>query len=172
MLKKITDFIVSDLTEESLMIDNVLFSPYPYAQEMVKVISIDQKVITVDNVNGVLSAPELVLKIEDYEKLNPTIFNACKKLATHLGHCGPVTCHLFKSPKGGVSFPKHTDPDDVVIHVVSGSKTFYTECGDVTVNAGEWLFISRGLQHQAINNKDSIMLSFGLELFIVDKLYI
>lgn len=170
MLKKVTDFIFEDLTEDSLMIDNILFSHYPYQQKLVKQITSEYGAKELRNTKELFEHPELALKIEGYEKLNPTMFNTCLNLAKHLGHSGPVTCHLFKSPKGSLSFPKHTDPDDVVIHMVSGSKVFHTGQGDITVECGDTYFIPRGLQHQAINTEDSILLSFGLELYLVDKL--
>lgn len=161
--------LFSNITESTLRVDDILSSPYPYEQQLVKILN---KGIVIDamSVSDVLEHSDKVIKIEGYEKLCPTLFQACKDLAEVMEHDGPVTCHLFISPKGGKSFPTHTDPDDVFLYVVSGMKHMAVNDDVKLLTAGDSLLIPRDTPHRAYNLNDSKMLSFGLERFIVEKL--
>jgi len=156
--------------EKSMRIDDVLSSPYAYEQEMVKIILPQGDTLTARSIMDVLKHENCVMKIEGYEKLTQRLFQFCKSTAKHLGHKGPVTCHLFKSPKGSASFPMHTDPDHVFLVMVEGTKAIETPERTWTLKAGDNLYLPAGTPHRAINVEDSIMLSVGLELFTVKKL--
>lgn len=171
MLKLLEDFQFNAITEESLLVDDVLALPLAYEQGLVKYIH--------SAVSWPANTPwdavkhsKKAFKIEGYEKLNLNLFDECRYLAEHFKHHGPVTCHLFRSPKASESFPTHTDPDDVVLYMVSGSKVIEGSQGEVLLEAGDILYIPAGTPHRAINTADSIMLSFGLERFLVEKLYV
>ena len=85
-------------------------------------------------------------------------------------HDGPVTCHAFRAYENSASFNTHTDPDDVYIHVVWGEKTLQILDEVNTFTSGESVFITSNTPHKAINKKESLILSFGLEKFLVNKL--
>ena len=40
---------------------------------------------------------------------------------------------------------------------------------DVYINIGEHIYIPHGTKHQALNTSGSIMMSFGLERFSIEK---
>jgi len=54
--------------------------------------------------------------------------------------------------------------------MVKGTKTFVTPENIIDLKPGEALFIPANTEHKALNSEDSLMISFGLEKFIVDKL--
>lgn len=170
MFSLLSGFSFNGITKEVLAIDEMLSSPYPYEQGLVKYIR-NNGSFTAHSAMDIISHSDNPVKIEGYEYFNMTMHRECRRLAAHFLFDGRVTCHLFLSPKGSLSFERHTDPDDVVIHVVDGEKTFLFDDGSVTLSAGESLIIPKNTPHQAINNESSIMLSFGLESFIEQKLF-
>jgi len=172
MVHRISEFGLIGLKKEDLRIDDLLASPYPYLQQLVKYIKHGGSVLA-NGPTDVLEAMEVdccPVKIEGYERFNETMFKVAAALAKHYGHYGYVSAHLFLSPKDSLSFPMHVDLDDVVIYMVEGRKEFLTECGNFMLEEGHMLYIPRGVKHQAINHEQSVMLSFGLELFIEQKL--
>lgn len=169
MLQLVNDFTFDGITEASLKLDDVLASSLFYEQGLVKFVSSGRSQDCFSPWMYVENS-ESVFKIEGYERFSLKMFDECRYLAEHYKHTGPVTCHLFKSPQGATSFPAHTDPDDVVLYMVSGQKDFEHDGGVLTLHEGEILLIPAGTTHRAINTNDSIMLSFGLERFLVEKL--
>jgi mannose-6-phosphate isomerase-like protein (cupin superfamily) len=169
MLRKLDDFKFDGITESTLRVDDVLASHFPYEQGLVKYV-VGGRSMDAHSPWDAVQHEDCVFKVEGYDKLNLKLFDECRYLADHFKHIGPVTCHLFKSPLGATSFPAHTDPDDVVLLMVSGAKQFETDDGVITLNEGEILFIPAGSKHRAINTESSLMLSFGLERFLVEKL--
>lgn len=163
------DNLFDEISEELLDLDVLMMSPFVYEQGLVKFIKNggSHDVYTISDYLEIVDRP---VKVEGMERLNRVMWNVCKRLASHFDHDGPVTCHLFISPKGAVSFPMHTDLDDVVIHMVSGQKTFESKAGSMDLVAGDSIYIPRGTHHRAINTDSSLMLSFGLELFTDAKL--
>jgi mannose-6-phosphate isomerase-like protein (cupin superfamily) len=158
------------ITEEDLHIDEVLFSPYTYQQEFIKIIVSPDVCINALNVADTVRHADKTIKIEGMEKLSNTLYRLCRQIADKMSHDGPVTCHLFLSRSGSESFPVHTDPDNVLIYIVNGEKTIVLDNETITLTTDQALFMPYGTNHQAINQKESIMLSFGLERFIVEKL--
>lgn len=170
MIRLINDFQFKDIDESLLDIDRFLTSPHPYEQLLVKYINNDKSFGIMSPLEYLDHSRDKPIKVEGYERLNPTMFQECSRLARHFNHCGYVSCHLFLSPKDSVSFNMHTDPDDVVIYIVKGSKLFETPTKTHLLREGDVLYIPRGRHHRAINVDDSIMLSFGLEQFLEKKL--
>lgn len=169
MIHRVDSGIIN-LAKCDLLIDSVLASPYPYEQQLVKYIKHAGSCMAFGPTDVLDSAEGCPLKIEGYERLSPKLWQVCKDLAERHGHEGYVSAHLFISPKGSLSFPMHKDLDDVYVYMVEGAKTFKTDGDDFDLVAGDMLHIPRGENHQAINTSDSIMISFGLELFIEQKL--
>ncbi len=151
-----------------LQIDKILNSNYCFEQRMIYAVSEGTGVV-VEGKDRLELYKDCVLKIEAMERLSPHLQDVCKKLAYELKHTGPVTCHLFISPEGSKSFGLHKDPDDVFLYMVKGHKGFQVGDDYVEIEVGDHLFIARGVQHQAFNYADSIMLSFGMERYIEDK---
>jgi hypothetical protein len=169
MLRKLTDFQFIGITEERLAVDALLDSLYPYDQGLIKIVR-DGGMHDAFSIMDVLEHEDKPLKIEGIERLNRILYSECQRLGGNFGHYGPVTCHLFRSPKDSISFPMHEDLDDVVVHMVKGKKIFESPSGDLELLEGESIFIPRGTKHRAINVEASVMLSFGIERFIVEKL--
>ncbi|MNZ21803.1 Cupin superfamily protein [compost metagenome] len=170
MLKKLEGFAFEGITEELLNIDQFLSSPHPYEQALVKYIENDKSLEVFSPIDYLEHGQDKPIKVEGIDRLNATMFRECQRLAGHFGHYGYVSCHLFLSPQGSKSFTMHTDPDDVIIHMVQGHKVFESPDGQVELFAGDSLYIPRGTHHRAINIDSSIMLSFGLEQFLEKKL--
>jgi mannose-6-phosphate isomerase-like protein (cupin superfamily) len=169
MLKLINDFTFDGITEASLKLDDVLASPFFYEQGLVKYVLLGQSHDAYNPWDYIQNSAS-VFKIEGFERFSLKMFDECRYLAEHYKHHGAITCHVFKSPKGAKSFPEHTDPDDVVLYMVSGQKEFVHDGGVLTLHEGEILLIPAGTRHRAVNTEASVMLSFGLERFLVEKL--
>lgn len=182
--------------KDQLHIDEVLFSTYAYEQKSVLIVGAAQS----RPAEGAAEALDAIydtgdtVKVQDYEKLSAFMHDFCSQLPGRLKrltqHFGPVSCHLFLAQQFSPSFGIHADPDDVLIYVVEGVKTICTyghsselhkrpgtqlvelPClrEEYTLSAGQALFVPHGTLHQAINNEASVMLSFGLERFTLEKL--
>lgn len=168
MLKKLSRIVI-DVNELDLDLTHLLDSPYSYEEGLIKIVE-DGQIRPAYSIVDVLENEQAIIKVEGLEKLNLKLFTTCRELSAVFGHAGPVTCHLFKSPKGSNSFPMHTDPDDVVIYMVKGRKHFEHDHGTIHLAEGEVLHIPRMERHRAVNVEDTLMLSFGLECFIREKL--
>ena len=81
-----------------------------------------------------------------------------------------MTCHAFRAFKNSKSFPEHTDPDDVFVEVLHGTLNLILKGKSILLSKGETIFIPSNTKHQAINDKESLILSFGLEKFLIDKI--
>lgn len=183
-MREILSSTVINVLEKDLKIDDVLSSAYPYEQGLVKIILGEEGSLTANHYGQVLSYPKHAVKIEGYERLSQKLWYQCRDIAKYYSHRGPVSAHLFLSPKGSHSFPLHTDPDDVVLLMLKGRKVFEVEGERIelvdtrvdSVRAGSVgapiraLYIAAGTPHRAINTEDSIMLSIGLEGYMVKKL--
>jgi len=170
MLQRLEMFKFSGICEDTLAVEDVIASAHVYEQNMIKVVRNNASYV-VNNLNEYLELSTYPIKIEGYERFNSVMFRECKALASHMKHQGFVSCHLFLSPKASVSFAMHTDPDDVVVHMVKGRKLFESPDGVLELSEGQSIYIPRNYPHRAINTEDSIMLSFGLELFTEQKLW-
>ena len=73
------------------------------------------------------------------------------------------TIHAFRYWPNSPSFPEHTDPVDVILEVHEGSKTI--EVDGKIHNLDKFdpvLVIPANTPHRALNDKEGIMLSYGL----------
>ena len=72
------------------------------------------------------------------------------------------TVHLFYNPKFGPSFDTHTDPVDVIIDVLAGSKSLEVDGKEIILYAGDKLLIRAGEPHRALNYEKALMASHGI----------
>ncbi len=84
--------------------------------------------------------------------------------------CANVTLHVFEAKVGAVSFPYHSDPANVIMVMLSGSKEVWVDnldSGPVMEIIPEdgALHIPYMVPHKVVNHEDSIMLSIGIEPF-------
>ena len=99
---------------------------------------------------------KFTVKIEGLEK-------QYKNITHDLGITKKHSVHLYISPKDSKSFPTHTDPIDVFIYVIEGTKVMEVNNSTHTIKEGEYISIPAGTPHKAINNYNSTMLSIGVE---------
>jgi mannose-6-phosphate isomerase-like protein (cupin superfamily) len=71
----------------------------------------------------------------------------------------PKTVHMYISPKDAISFDFHKDPYDVLIKVLSGTKTFIIDNRQVEIK--DEFIIPKDTPHKATNKYSSVMLSIG-----------
>jgi mannose-6-phosphate isomerase-like protein (cupin superfamily) len=73
------------------------------------------------------------------------------------------TVHCYVSPKGAVSFDEHTDPVDVEIKCIAGTKTIAVNGIEHAIAQGQSLMIPKHTPHRATNKHSSTMLSIGYQ---------
>lgn len=144
-------------------------SNYALEEKIVNVIDPNGRQILIESVSQFFSYDKCTVKIQSMEKYNRNIFDYCLELKRSRNHNGPVTCHAFRAYKNSVSFGLHVDPDDVFLYVVEGVKVIEIEGNATQLGVGESIFIPANTPHRALNQYDSLMLSFGLEKFMCDK---
>jgi quercetin dioxygenase-like cupin family protein len=157
---------------EDLMLLDVLSSPYPYEQGMVKAIIEGGKQLTLVNAAEAREHYQHgCIKIEGMEKLNQKVWDFCQLIRSDTGKNQPFSCHVFIANEKAHSFPDHTDPDGVFLYVVEGEKTIVlNDTDEITLKKRGSTFIPAGTVHRAINRKASVMLSIGFDKFISEKL--
>jgi quercetin dioxygenase-like cupin family protein len=57
----------------------------------------------------------------------------------------------------------------VFLDVIEGTKNMIVAGEWQTLRAGQTLYIAANTPHEAINQDDSLMLSFGLESYMIDS---
>lgn len=137
-----------------------------YQQRLLYYIDDQGKQNPIDSLGQLHSVYGKTIKMEGAERLNKSIHGLCNSF----GYIGPVTCHIFRSFPGSVSFPEHTDPDDVLLLMTSGTKDIIIRDNRITLEQGKQFFINAGTPHRIINNDNSLMLSIGFERYLVDKI--
>lgn len=170
MFEKIQDFQFTGINEEMLRLDEVLMSPRPYEYGLAKYIEFGGIQPLYSPTGYLQHSRSKPVKVEGIERLNEVFYMTSLRLGKHFNHFGPVSCHLFISPKDSLSFPMHQDTEDVIIYMISGRKVFAGLDGEIELKAGDSIYIPRGMEHQAINIDSSLMLSFGLERYLEDRL--
>jgi len=73
----------------------------------------------------------------------------------------PATVHCYVSPVNAVSFDEHTDPVDVEIKCLEGTKTLEVNAKEIKLDQGESIIIPKHTPHRATNKFSSTMLSIG-----------
>jgi hypothetical protein len=97
----------------------------------------------------------------------PGIAATCRMLAHELRF--PVQCNIYVTPPSSQGFHPHTDPHEILILQITGSKSFllYPPDGstsEIEMMPGDTLYIPRGLRHEArTSGKPSIHLSIGMK---------
>lgn len=177
ILDWIQDLEMPKLCLDDLCLDEVTYSVYAHQQQLVKYVDSYGRInisISTEETRTAIKNNQLV-KIEGFEKFSPQMLQVCRQLAQTFGHNGPVTAHVFISPKDSTTFHLHTDPDDVIIYVVDGIKVMdilkHTVSEKYTIETGKVVLIPKHKLHRGINVNSSIMISFGLEDFTQDKLH-
>lgn len=148
----------------------MLYNATLYAQNLVFFIDDKGLVHRANSFGEILSAENPTVKIEGMERFSSEIFKKGISLSEKYDHFGPVTCHLFYAKEKSPSFGVHSDPDDVIILCLEGRKRMIVEDKEYILLPGDELYIPRGTLHQALNEDESLTLSFGLERFIEDKM--
>jgi mannose-6-phosphate isomerase-like protein (cupin superfamily) len=148
-----------------LLIDDVL-----YKEELVKHIDHDGVMHTVQSLTELRTNPTYTVKIEGVERISRSVFETGVKLGQVYNHRGPITCHLFWAKPNSPSFKLHTDPYDVFLKVIEGTKVMEVDGGRVEIVPDTGLFHLKGCTpHRAVNEHESWMLSFGLDTFIEER---
>ncbi len=157
------------ITESELF--RYVATSYPYEQKDISIIDNLGRQIILEDFSQLLTMRQLpyTLKLESMEKYSQEVFSKTKEYAELYDHAGPVTCHVFWSRANDCSFLEHIDLDDVIIHCAAGSKHMTVNGVEVMINEGDHIHIPAFTKHQALNTTDSIMLSFGLERYSIDK---
>lgn len=112
--------------------------------------------IPIFSVGKYIAEERYVVKVEGLEDCFEDII---KKLGIKDNH----SIHCYVSPPFGVSFPEHSDPIDVFIYVMQGTKTMMVEEELFIIDEGHHIHIPAGTPHRATNTEPSIMLSIGIE---------
>jgi mannose-6-phosphate isomerase-like protein (cupin superfamily) len=137
----------------------------PYEEKIINVIDDYGRQITLDNFSQLKKFENKTIKLESMERYSEKIYNHCKSF----NHFGPVTCHVFRSFANSISFPVHTDPCDIFLYVSYGEKNMVIDGREIIIKSEENFYIPKNTPHRALNKKESIMLSFGLEDFFVNR---
>jgi len=143
-----------------------------YEQQLVKAIDEHSRQLDVTSFADFMlhKSQNHSIKIEGMERFSVEIFNQGRLYAKSYLHNGPITCHLFLSPAKSLSFPMHTDPDDVIIHCCEGVKSMVVDDTAIDIHPKSFLYIPHGTPHMALNSHTALTLSFGLERFLKDKI--
>lgn len=144
----------------------------PYTEQMVFLIKPDRKIYVACDFNDVVSNIHYsTVKLQNMEKFSQKIFAKCNFYKEKYQHKGPVTCHLFyASSDFSPSFCLHSDLDNVIIEVCSGIKHMEIAGKEIVLKENETVFIPAGTEHRALNRVPNLILSFGLEKFLIDKI--
>jgi ribosomal protein L16 Arg81 hydroxylase len=96
----------------------------------------------------------------------PALGLACRQIACELGV--PSRANIYVAPPDAEGFPKHTDPHEILILQISGTKSWVLypqdrEPVEIEMMAGDLLYLPRNLAHAARTHKSaSIHVSLGL----------
>ena len=146
-----------------------IHNPLAYEQKLVSIINTKGEQITLSSFNELYRDELTTIKVEGFEKYSIDVWNKCQQLGLAYNHPGPITCHAFIAKRDSPSFKLHTDPDDVIIYCVEGSKKLLIEDCYTTLTSGMQVYIPANTPHQAFNDSESFTLSFGLENYLKDK---
>lgn len=142
--------------------------PLVYEQRLISIINDQGQQIYLEDLGQLHANLNHTIKLEGMERYSPELWARCQALSARYNK--PVTCHVFRSQEWSHSFPTHTDPDDVLLQVIAGTKVMEVQNIERILQAGDTYFIPANTPHRAINRSSSLMLSFGIENFYVDKL--
>jgi hypothetical protein len=149
--------------------EEFIHNDFVYQQKLISVINEEGKQIYLDNLGQLYKYNACTIKLEQMERYSREINIYCTQLSKEFNNGLPVTCHVFRAFKNSKSFGLHTDPDNVIIQCVWGKKRMYVDGKTCDILTGEQLFIKANTPHEAINDEESLMLSFGMEKFFKDR---
>jgi ribosomal protein L16 Arg81 hydroxylase len=100
----------------------------------------------------------IVINLENFNQ-------AIREISAKLGR--DVDVHMYLVPEnGGDAFDFHVDDRDVYIHMIYGNKKFLLKedntIKEYNLSEGSELFIKKGVEHKAIPQGPSCLLSFGV----------
>lgn len=146
-----------------------IHNPLAYEQKLVSIINTKGEQILLSSFNELYNDSNATIKVEGLEKYSVELFNMCLHLGLKYKHIGPITCHAFIAKENSPSFGLHTDPDDVVIMCIEGSKKLLIQDEYIILQPGDDVYIPANTPHQAFNETSAFTLSFGLEKYLKDK---
>ena len=163
-------YIFESFCPEWVELDKLMSNPYIYQQNLVKYVKAggSHDVGSMENYLGLVN--DHVVKVEGLERYSKEMASFCEGIGRCLDHTGYITCHLFISTQGSVSFPEHTDPMEVILYMVDGKKEMFINGQSNIMRKGSVLNILPHEKHRAENIESSIMLSFGLERYTEEML--
>lgn len=145
--------------------------PLAYEQKLVHAVTPDLLQIQLTSPKDLYSYTDTkTIKIEGMERYNAWVWNKAREFADLYNHTGPITAHAFMTSINGPTFGVHTDPDDVIVYCCEGTKRMEVDGNLFVLNPGDWVYMPHNTPHRAINTDASLMISFGLERFYVDKM--
>jgi len=100
-------------------------------------------------------------KVEGFERYDNYINSICKEHNEE----EYIDCHLYWGKVGKSSFISHTDPYDVVIVMIQGTKKMVFSNEETIIKEGESVFIPGNKAHYADNVTENISLSFGIRKY-------
>jgi len=164
---------------EDLEIDSFLNSKIGYIDRKIYIIDKDDNGFYTyedvfdkkDYIKKMTLNNKYVTMLKNIESINKVVWEFCQNISYRIRRKNlPVSVYCFISPEGSISFDMHDDPDDVLIYVVHGEKCMETFNKEYILKKGQCLFIPKKTQHRAINKKESVILSIGLDEFYMDKI--
>ena len=118
-----------------------------YQQRLLYYIDDQGRQNPIDSLGQLHSVYGKTIKMEGAERLNKSIHGLCNSF----GYTGPVTCHIFRSFPGSASFPEHTDPDDVLLLMTSGTKDIIIRDNKITLEETKELIMDSSNQSVITN---------------------
>jgi|LauGreDrversion4_2_1035121.scaffolds.fasta_scaffold1086029_1 quercetin dioxygenase-like cupin family protein len=155
-----------------LKLDDVvkfIHNPLAYEQKLVSIINTKGEIIPLSSFSELYGSEPKTVKIEGMEKYSPEVYRHCEWYRLLHEHTGPITCHVFIAQEDSPSFPMHTDPDDVIIYCCDGRKSLDINGQYITLEVGESITIPANTPHRALNEHASMIMSIGLEKYLIDK---
>lgn len=165
-------FEFSETPDLDVDIESLLQTPYFYEQGLVVRINETGTTEILTSMSDLFKYPDSTIKLEGMERLSPSFHRLTEQLKNEFNHDGPVTAHIFISPKNGVTFPYHKDLEPVLVYVLEGQKNIAVKDNDeyvYTLLKQQGLFIPEGVYHKAVNEQASVMISFGFECWLKER---
>jgi len=115
------------------------------------------------NITNIKALSNKTFKVEGFENYDKNISSLCNIEDDEKF----IDCHFYWGKQGKTSFIEHTDPYDVVIVMLRGTKKIvFTDLKkEKNLNEGDVLFIPKNIAHYAENINENVSLSFGIRNF-------
>lgn len=146
-----------------------IHNPLSYEQNLVSFINTKGEIIPLSSFSELYSDEPKTVKVEGMERFSKEVYDLCEHFRHLHSFVGPITCHAFIAQEDSPSFPMHTDPDDVIIYCCEGRKSMDINGQYITLEVGESVWIPANTPHRALNEHASMILSIGLERYLIDK---